>query len=39
MGESAWQENEIIALNYLEEKLPFTPTSLTADAWLGLGVQ
>jgi len=39
MGESAWQEKEILALNYLEEKLPSTPTTLTSDAWLGLGIK
>ena len=39
MGENAWREKEILALNYLEEKIPSTPTSLTSDAWLGLGVK
>ena len=39
MGESAWQEKEILAFNYLEEMIPSTPTTLTSDAWLGLGVK
>lgn len=39
MGESAWKEKEILALDYLEEKIPSTPTTLTSDAWLGLGIK
>ena len=39
MGESAWREKEILALEYLENKLPSTPTTLTSDAWLGLGIK
>ncbi len=39
MGETAWREKEILALDYLEEKVPSTPTTLTSDAWLGLGVK
>ena len=39
MGEDAWRENEILALNYLAQKIPSTPTTLTSDAWLGLGVK
>ena len=39
MGETVWQEKEILALDYLKERLPATPTTLTADAWLGLGVK
>ncbi len=39
MGESTWREKEILALKYLEEKIPSTPTSLTSDAWMGLGVK
>jgi hypothetical protein len=31
----AWKK--ILAINYLEEKLPSTPTALTSDAWLELG--
>ena len=37
MGEEAWCKKEIFALNYLAEKLPSTPTTLTSDAWLGVG--
>ena len=37
MGENAWQEKEILALNYLEETIPFVPTRLTSDAWLAVG--
>ncbi len=39
MDEAAWREKEILALDYLKEKLPSTPTELTSDAWLGLGVK
>jgi hypothetical protein len=39
MGENAWREKEIFALEHLEEKLPSTPTALTSDTWLGLGVK
>ncbi|MEO8331855.1 MAG: methyltransferase domain-containing protein [Gallionella sp.] len=39
MGESAWREKEILAINYLEDRLPSTPTELTSDAWLGLGIK
>jgi ubiquinone/menaquinone biosynthesis C-methylase UbiE len=39
MGEAAWREKEILALDYLKEKLPSLPTELTSDAWLGVGVK
>jgi ubiquinone/menaquinone biosynthesis C-methylase UbiE len=39
MGESAWREKEILALDYLKERLPSTPAELTSDAWLGVGVK
>ena len=39
MGESAWRENETLAIKYLEDKIPSTPTALTSDAWLGLGIK
>ena len=39
MGEHAWQEKESLALNYLAEKIPSTPATLTSDAWLGLGIK
>ncbi len=36
MGEAAWREKEILALAYLEEKLPLLPMPLTSGAWLGV---
>jgi len=39
MGETAWREKEILALDYLKETLPALPTELTSDAWLGVGVK
>jgi ubiquinone/menaquinone biosynthesis C-methylase UbiE len=39
MGENAWREKEILALDYLEARLPSTPAALTSDAWLGLGIK
>ena len=39
LGENTWREKEILALDYLKEKIPSTPTTLTSDAWLGLGVK
>lgn len=39
MGEAVWQDKEILALDYLKERIPVTPTSLTSDAWLGLGIK
>ncbi len=39
MGETVWREKEKLALAFIEETLPATPTSLTSDAWLGLGVK
>jgi ubiquinone/menaquinone biosynthesis C-methylase UbiE len=39
LGESAWREKEILAIDYLQEMLPSTPTTLTSDAWLGLGIK
>ncbi|MDX8385243.1 MAG: class I SAM-dependent methyltransferase [Gallionella sp.] len=39
MGEDLWREKEILAINYLEEALPSTPTELPAEAWLGLAVK
>lgn len=39
MGISAWREKEILALDYLKERLPSLPTALTSDAWLGIAVK
>jgi ubiquinone/menaquinone biosynthesis C-methylase UbiE len=39
MGDDVWRDKEKLALNYLQETLPSLPTSLTSDAWLGLGVK
>ena len=39
MGETVWREKEILALDYLKERLPELPTELTSDAWLGVGVK
>lgn len=39
MGETAWLELEILAIKYLEENLPSVPTTLSSDAWLGLGIK
>jgi hypothetical protein len=39
MGEATWREKEKLALNYLHERLPSIPTSLTSDAWLGTGIK
>jgi len=39
MDEAAWREKEILAFDYLKEKLPSLPTELTSDAWLGIGVK
>ena len=38
MGEAAWREKEILALDYLKERLPSIPTVLTSDARLGVGI-
>ncbi len=37
MGEAVWQEKEVLAIRYLEEKLTTLPTRLSSDAWLGVG--
>jgi len=37
LGETAWHEKEVLALEYLKERLPVLPTALTSDAWLGVG--
>ena len=37
MGEAAWREKEILALDYLKVKTASLPTELTSDAWLGGG--
>ncbi len=39
MAAAEWCEKELLALAYLHEVLPETPTSLTSDAWLGSGVK
>jgi len=39
MGETLWREKEKLAISFLEERLTSTPTELTTDAWLGLGVK
>lgn len=39
MGEAAWREKEILALDYLKERLSSIPMPLTSDAWLGVGMK
>jgi len=39
LGEAAWREKEIFALDYLKGRLPSLPAELTSDAWLGVGVK
>jgi len=39
MGEALWKEKEKLAIAFLEEQLPTTPTTLSSDAWLGVGVK
>jgi len=39
LGGAAWREKEILALDYLKERLPSLPTELTSDAWLGVGMK
>ena len=39
MDEGEWLEREVLALDYLKELLPNTPTSLASDAWLGTGIK
>ncbi len=39
MAEDEWREKEQVALAFLNERLPSTPTELTSDAWLGTGVK
>ncbi|MDH4121500.1 MAG: methyltransferase domain-containing protein [Deltaproteobacteria bacterium] len=39
MSEQTWLEKESIAIRYLESNLPTIPTTLTSDAWLGLGTK
>lgn len=38
LGEQ-WKEKEKLALDYLHEILPDTPTQLTSDAWLGTAIK
>lgn len=37
MGKALWQEK--LALSYLQNRLPATPTALASDAWLGTGIR
>jgi len=39
MGEEKWGEKEVLAMDYLENSLPATPTALSSDAWLGTGTK
>jgi ubiquinone/menaquinone biosynthesis C-methylase UbiE len=39
MGDDVWREREKLAIKYLEENIPSTPTTLTSDAWLGFGLK
>lgn len=39
MGEAVWREKELLALEYLADRLPSTPTSLTSDAWLETAIK
>ncbi len=37
LSEAEWLEKEKLALAYLEQQIPKTPTELASDAWLGTG--
>jgi SAM-dependent methyltransferase len=39
MSPEEWEEKERIALEFLHNKLPSLPTSLSAKAWLGVGIK
>ena len=39
MGEDDWRDKEKLALQYLHERLPFVPTTLGSDAWLGTALK
>lgn len=39
MGIDVWREKEKLALNFLHERLPNTPTELSSDAWLGIAIK
>ena len=39
MPTGVWEEKELVALEYLQDKLPSLPVTLHADAWLGCGVK
>ncbi|MDQ6997811.1 MAG: class I SAM-dependent methyltransferase [Mariprofundus sp.] len=39
MAEAEWAEKKWLALHYLHEQLPDTPTSISSDAWLGTGLK
>jgi len=39
LGETAWKEKESLAIKYLEAQLTTLPTTLSLDAWLGLGIK
>ncbi len=39
MDRAEWEERQWLALHYLHEQLPHTPTSLSSDAWLGTGLK
>lgn len=39
LSEKAWEEKNQIALDYLHDIIGTCPTSLSADAWLGVGVK
>ena len=39
MGVDVWREKEILALQYLQDRLPTVPTTLASDAWLGTAIK
>ena len=39
MPEEVWREKCKVAIDYLQETLPGLPTTLTAKAWIGVGVK
>lgn len=39
MSVASWDEKEILALQYLRDLFPPTPTSLSSDAWLGTAIK
>ena len=39
MGEELWKEKEVVAMDFIKQKIPEVPASMPSSAWIGIGTK